>query len=147
MGDRAFADTNIVLRLVNPSLPLHAEITLLIQQLQAQKVEFWISRQIIREYLVQVTRPGILQTPLTSLQCTAHVKVLRALFSIADETEAVTNQLLQLLEQFPTGGRQIHDANIVATMLVYQIDTLLTLNIADMKRFAPGVTLRSPLSA
>ena len=33
------------------------------------------------------------------------------------------------------GGKQIHDANIVATMLAYNIPCLLTHNVKDFKRF------------
>jgi len=39
----------------------------------------------------------------------------------------------------------VHDANIVATMLTYGIDTLLTLNIDDFKRFADKIMLLNPL--
>jgi predicted nucleic acid-binding protein len=39
--------------------------------------------------------------------------------------------------------RQIHDANIVATILVHQIDTLLTLNVEDMKRFSSDIKIVS----
>jgi predicted nucleic acid-binding protein len=46
----------------------------------------------------------------------------------------------------PTAGKQIHDANIVATMLVYSIDTLVTQNMDDMKRFAEYVNLLPLLS-
>ena len=62
------------------------------------------------------------------------------------ETAAVTARLLQLIKEYPTGGKQIHDANIVATMLVNGIDTLLTQNIDDMKRFENEITL-IPLKA
>ena len=37
-----------------------------------------------------------------------------------------------------------HDANLVATMLAYGIDTLLTFNIDDFKRFGDKIKLVSP---
>ena len=51
---------------------------------------------------------------------------------------------MEILGVYPSGGKQIHDANIVATMLVYGIDTLLTLNVEDMKRFADRIKILSP---
>jgi len=66
---------------------------------------------------------------------------LQLLFNVADETADVTRTLLDLVKTYPTGGKQIHDANIVATMLVYGIETLLTQNVADMKRFSGKVTI------
>lgn len=140
-GGKGFVDTNVVLRLINESLPQHAAVRTSLDQLQAQGVELWISSQIIREYLVQVTRPGFLAVPLPSEQALDHVATMRSLFNVADETEAVTDKLLELLKAYPTGGKQVHDANIIATMLVYGIDTLLTINIEDMKRFADRVKL------
>jgi len=66
---------------------------------------------------------------------------IRNSFRIADETAEVTAQLLQLLKQYPTGGKQVHDANIVATMLVHGVDTLLTMNVVDFQRFQDRITL------
>lgn len=144
MAGRAFADTNIVLRLLNTELPKHERVKLLVDEVREVDTELWISRQIIREYLVQVTRPGFLAVSLTTEQVRTHVATLRTLFRIADETEAVTDQLLALLAEFPTGGKQIHDANIVATMLVNEIATLLTINVEDMRRFTTRVQVLSP---
>jgi predicted nucleic acid-binding protein len=33
-------------------------------------------------------------------------------------------------------GKQVHDANVVATMLVHGVDTLVTLNSDDFVRFS-----------
>jgi len=48
---------------------------------------------------------------------------------------------LNLLQQFPTAGRQVHDANIVATMLTAGIDRLLTHNVKDFDRFSTLITV------
>jgi predicted nucleic acid-binding protein len=52
-------------------------------------------------------------------------------------------QLLIRFQQYLTRGKQVHDANIVATMLAHEIDTLLTLNVDDMKRFADKIRIVS----
>lgn len=44
-------------------------------------------------------------------------------------------------KEYPTRGKQIHDANIVATMLVNGVDTLLTMNVADLQRYQGRITL------
>jgi predicted nucleic acid-binding protein len=54
---------------------------------------------------------------------------------MADNLSAVTNHLLELVEHFNVKGKQIHDANIVATMLAYGIKRLLTFNTADFERY------------
>jgi predicted nucleic acid-binding protein len=67
------------------------------------------------------------------------IKVFQRTFHLANENAATTRQLLALLQEFPTGGKQVHDANIVATMLANGIDTLLTQNLKDMNRFLPKI--------
>ena len=59
---------------------------------------------------------------------------------MAEDSPTVTERLLALLEQLPIGGKQIHDANIVATMQTYGIRRLLTANTVDFARFAHLVT-------
>ncbi len=39
-----------------------------------------------------------------------------AQFQVADDTPAVTAHLLALMEIYAIGGKQVHDANLVATM-------------------------------
>ena len=41
----------------------------------------------------------------------------------------------------PVGGRQIHDANIVATMLAYGERRLPTFNAADFRRYGDIIEL------
>ncbi|MGH7966313.1 MAG: VapC toxin family PIN domain ribonuclease, partial [Candidatus Binatia bacterium] len=53
----------------------------------------------------------------------------------------VTERLLALMEQIAIGGKQVHDANIVATMLAYGIPTLLTNNTNDFARFSGHITV------
>jgi predicted nucleic acid-binding protein len=141
MGGSAFVDTNILLRAMIPAMTLHQEAEALVQKLWADDVELWISRQIVREYLVQGTHPNTFTPPLTAEQVIKQVETITSLFHIADDTAEVTAHLLDLLQQFPTSSKQIHDANIVATMLAHGVDRLATLNIGDMKRFESKITL------
>lgn len=57
-------------------------------------------------------------------------------YSVADDVANVTLELIPLIQNTFTAGKNIHDANIVATMLTNGIDTLLTNNVVDFKRFS-----------
>lgn len=138
---RAFVDTNILLRATVSQFPQHEEAKSLVTGQIEAGIELWISRQVIREYIAQVTRPQLFMNPMTIDQVEAQLQAMRIVFQIADDTERVTAQLLRLLRDYPTGGRQVHDANVIATMLAYGIDMLLTTNIEDMKRFADRIGL------
>jgi predicted nucleic acid-binding protein len=141
MVSKAFVDTNVLLRAMTPAMELHAEAEKLIQEQWDHNVELWLSRQIIREYLVQVTRPQAFMRPLSANQIDGQVQTIESLFRIAEDGPSVTAQLVELIRRYPTGGKQIHDANIVATMLVHGIPTLITTNLEDMQRFADRISL------
>jgi len=143
MGVKAFVDTNILLRALITEMNLHPEADALLKRMLREDAELWINGQVIREFIVQATHPRTLSVPLTIDEVINEINRLKAVFSIADETIVVREKLLELLKEYPTAGKQVHDANIVATMLVYGIDTLLTLNVDDMKRFRDKINLIS----
>ncbi|NJL55707.1 type II toxin-antitoxin system VapC family toxin [bacterium] len=143
MADRAFVDTNVLLRAMIPRMNQHTEVEALIQKMWEDDIELWINRQVIREYLVQATHPRSFDPELTIEQVMSQIEIILTLFRVADETPEVTRQLLALLKSHPTRGKQVHDVNLVATMLVYEIDTLLTLNVDDLKRFKDKVEIVS----
>jgi len=62
-------------------------------------------------------------------------------FIVAEDDARVTSRLLHLLTAVTVGGKQIHDANIVATMLEYNIPRLLKHNTADFARFSSFITV------
>jgi predicted nucleic acid-binding protein len=135
MVARVFADTNILLRAFHAELAQHTQVKALFDQTILTNTPIFISRQVIREYLVQVTHPRTFDIPLTMDEAQHHLAQIRQVCDVLDDTESVTKQLLALLKAYPTTGKQVHDANIVATMLAHDIDKLLTLNVADFRRF------------
>lgn len=144
MPAEAFIDTNVLLRALHRTFPEHERVRALVDQLLHEDCELWISRQVIREYLVQVPHPNTFTLPLAMDQVIRQLAQIEALFRIADDTHDVTAHLLALLQACPTRGKQIHDANIVATMRVNAIDTLLTLSHDDFRCFEDQITILAP---
>ena len=62
-------------------------------------------------------------------------------YEMLEDGPEVTETLLALLQEIPVGGRQIHHANIVATMLAHGERRLLTFNTADFRRFGDRIEL------
>lgn len=81
--------------------------------------------------------------PLMAQTAAAQIASLAALFRVADETSQVTGELLTLIGPGLAAGKQVHDANIVATCLAYGIPRLLTHNLSDFGRFASHLTIKS----
>jgi len=117
MGVKAFVDTNILLRALLTEMDSHAKADELLKRVLREDAELWISGQVIREFIVQATHPKTLKVPLTISEVIHEIHIVEQLFQVADETSAVRTMLLSLLQTFPTQGKQVHDANIVATML------------------------------
>lgn len=136
MEGRAFVDTNILLRAIIPRMELHYDAEALVQRMWADDIELWISRQVLREFLVQATHPDSFRPSLTQVELGRQIETINSLFRIADETKEVSAHLWGLIRNHRVSGRQVHDANIVATMLVFGIDTLLTHNRKDFERYS-----------
>jgi predicted nucleic acid-binding protein len=136
-----FVDTNILVYANLALSPFHVQATERLQSLTEQGIDLWISRQTLREYLAAMTRRGDLtgNVPITSL--VTDVRYFSNYFRLLEDNLLVTERLLTLMEEIPSGGKQVHDANIVATMLVYGIPQLLTHNITDFARFSGLITV------
>jgi predicted nucleic acid-binding protein len=130
-----FIDTNILVYANVATAPFHKQALHALNTAHQSGRPLWISRQVIREFIVARTRPQTFSQPSTADVVNQRVRYLQEHFQVADDTAAVTGELMKLMENFTIGGKQVHDANIVATMLAYNIPTVLTHNTADFKRF------------
>lgn len=137
-----FVDTNVLIYANVVEAPQHATALAALTQARDDRRRLWISRQVLREYLVMMTRPQVFQMPPKETVI-EQVRLFVERFAVADESPAVTDQLLQLLRDIPLGGKQVHDANIVATMKAYGIPSLLTHNVKDFERFRPHIGLET----
>ncbi len=140
-ADPTFIDTNILIYTKQALSPFHAAAVGKLQALAAAGHPLWISRQTLREYLAVMSRPGALTAPVPMAALIADVRSFESQFLVAEDGPAVTAQLLALLGSVPCLGKQVHDANIVATMLAHGIPRLLTHNVADFARFAGYITV------
>jgi predicted nucleic acid-binding protein len=134
-AEPVFIDTNILIYANVAGAPFHEQALDALKLAQQSERPLWISRQVLREFISARTRPQTFAQPSTTDVVIERVRYLEERFQVADDTASVTEQLINLLGNFKIGGRQIHDANIVATMLAYNIPCLLTHNIKDFRRF------------
>ena len=134
--ESTFVDTNILIYANVASCPENERARARLGELASAGSELWISRQVLREYMAILTRPQAFTKPIPAAELGRDIQRFESQFEIAEDGPSVTARLLDLLHQFPIGGKQIHDANIVATMLVHGVKRLLTHNTADFRRFA-----------
>lgn len=94
-----------------------------------------ISRQIMREYVAVMTRSQTWAKPLPVGEAFNDTSSFARRFEVLEDGPVVWSELAALSEGYVFGGKQVHDANIVATMLAYGKTRLLTFNEADFRRF------------
>jgi predicted nucleic acid-binding protein len=131
-----FVDTNVLVYAHVAEAPWHREAQDALGVHEATGKALWVSRQVLHEYLVGFTRPQQFPIPPDLETVVAQVWQFQQRFRVANEGPEVTTRLIALLLEVSTRGRRIHDANIVATMLVYGVRRLLTNNPDDFVPFA-----------
>lgn len=62
-------------------------------------------------------------------------------FEILEDGPRVTAHLVVLCREVPVAGKQVHDANIVATMLAHGERRLATLNEKDFRRYGDRIEI------
>ena len=136
-----FVDTNVLVNARILEAPDHETARASLESALELSEPLRISRQVLREYLAVVTRPQTWSVPLPRADALDDVERLAAAFELLEDGPMVTDWLLSLCRQLPVGGKQIHDANIVATMLAYGERRLLTFYAADFRRYADHIEL------
>ncbi len=140
-ADPVFVDTNVLVYSRIAGHPLETQALTKIGNLAAAGHPLWVSRQVLREFLATMSRPGTLPVPAPMAALIADVRFFESTFLVAEDDPRVTAHLLNLLAAIACAGKQVHDANIVATMLAYGLPKLLTHNVADFNRFASHITI------
>jgi len=136
-----FVDTNVLVYAAIPAFPLHTDARMRLTELEAAGVCLWISRQTLREYLSALSRPSTFSPPIPMTTLIGDVIALLSRFPVVEDGPGVTSALLTILATVPCGGKQVYDANIVATMTTRSIRRLLTHNVSDLKRYSTWVDI------
>ena len=138
-------DTNILLRLISPDDPMHAETVAASDTLNARRFGAIIAPQNLIELWNVCTRPAEKNgLGLTLERTKAEVARLKRLLIFLPDTQAIFSEWSRLVETYEVKGAKVHDTRLVAFMLVHQIDKILTYNVRDFRRFSPEITPVSP---
>ena len=136
-----FIDTNVLVAVRFVTAPDHGTALTGLNRAGESTEPLYISRQIVREYLATVTRPQSWSTPLPMTDALEDVARLISSFEVLEDGPRVMDMLTALCRAVPVAGRQIHDGNIVATMMAYGERRLLTFNRGDFRRYGERLEL------
>jgi predicted nucleic acid-binding protein len=131
-----FVDTNVLLRSVQPSHPMHERVVRSVSELIAGGESLVFTPQIVAEFWNVATRP----TEHNGLgfshdQARHEVASLEEFFSLLIESADVYAEWKRLVVAYAVTGVQVHDARLVAAMNVHGVERILTFNGADFARY------------
>ncbi|MBM4366807.1 MAG: type II toxin-antitoxin system VapC family toxin [Deltaproteobacteria bacterium] len=139
-----FVDTNVLLAATAVARAGHAAALSFLEAGFAERSLF-LSGQVLREYIAVATRPAAANgLGLCAVDAIENARQFLDRSNFLPEDEAVRDALLHLFETTPCAGKQVHDANIAATMVAHGIGVLVTLNPRDFERFASRIRIVGP---
>ncbi|MFN0175571.1 MAG: type II toxin-antitoxin system VapC family toxin [Saprospiraceae bacterium] len=141
MAGNIFIDTNILVYANNSLSPFCTAARTKLNDAMATYENLWVSRQVFREFAVIVTREMLAAGNPDFVKLESVIQQFERDFFVAEDSSKVTAQWLSLLKQTKSAGKQVHDTNIVATMLIHDIDSVLTNNVSDFQRFSHLITI------
>lgn len=123
-----FIDTNVLVYAQYEGARKCAVARELLREVDMRGEKLSISRQVLREYIATVTKtmPWSPRIPvIDALRQTDH---FISVFNILEDGPNVYEMLSHLCNEVGVRGPNIHDTNIVATMLANGENTILTFN-------------------
>jgi len=145
-GNDIFIDTNILIyhTFEDFETEKHQTVTATFEQLQQQHARFYISSQIVREFVAIVTNGKIFRTPLQPDDVIVKINEFQQSFTILFDTEHSFEVLKRLIARHAIIKAHIHDANIAATVIANHLDALWTYNTKDFVQFTELQLLAFP---
>jgi predicted nucleic acid-binding protein len=142
-------DSGILLRLLDDRDPKRPIVQAATEELGRKGAELFITTQNIAELWNVATRPTAnngLALPQSKV-AEFIVRTIDPICAVVTEIDSSISAFRRLLTKYSVVGKQVHDARLVAMMLAWQIENILTLNDRDFRRFEPeGIRIVTPES-
>lgn len=131
-----FIDTNVLLRSVQPSHPMHAAAVRAVAGFIRDGEALVVTPQVVAEFWNVATRP-IDNNGLGLSHQDAHDEVakLEEFCTVLVESIDVYNEWKRLVRVLGVSGVKVHDARLVAAMNVHGVGRILTFNAQDFSRY------------
>lgn len=128
-------DTNVLVYSTVQGNPWYDQAQQWLATLLNRRQSLCVTTQILREYLVVLTRGDVFEKSFTVNQVLTQVEALLPSLTVLDEPIDAANLLRALIHRYQIQGKSIHDANVVAVMLAHGVRRLATYNSADFERY------------
>lgn len=136
MSNSYLIDSNILLRISRRDDPDYQIVDGALERLLREDTELYYTHQNIAEFWNVWTRPADKNGfGLTGETAEREIGKFEGMMKLAGDSVPVYERWRQLVRTYRVKGVQVHDARLVAAMLVHGIPNLLTLNVADFARY------------
>lgn len=132
------ADTNILLRFVASNDPNHALVRDVMYSLLKRSEQVCYTSQNLAEFWNVCTRPIAARSGfgLSVEETDLRAQVIERYLTFLPDSEAVHLEWRRLVLTYSVMGLKVHDARLVATMLVHGVTHILTFNTNDFARYS-----------
>ena len=130
-------DSNILIRWVQPGDPDYAAVESALDNLDHQGAILCYTSQNVAEFWNGCTRPAERNGyGLTPKETDRRAIIFESRLRLLHDNVLVHQEWRKLLVSHNVSGAQVHDARLVAAMLVHGIKYILTFNDRDFTRYA-----------
>jgi len=131
-------DTNILIYAHVPSFPEHRAARRFVEEHLVRGIStFYLSWQIVYEYLRIMTHPNVLDRPLTASEAATHLDpyLNNPRCRLLVETDRHRQVLEHVLKTVPAAkGNFMHDCRYAALLREYGVETIVTADL-DFRKF------------
>lgn len=139
---RVLVDTNILLRSAQPNHPLCSQASHAVSKLLRQKDSVFFCPQNIAEFWNVATRPaGLNGLGFSHEEALQEVTSIEGVLTLLPDVPAIYPMWKQIVHDHAVQGVKVYDARLVAIMRVYAVESILTFNAVDFRRYGSISTL------
>lgn len=135
-------DTNLLLRSIDLNHTMNLVAVQALTRLREQGEPLYIIPQNLIEFWNVYTRPlernGLGRTPE---EARLEIQQLRSLFTLLPDTAAIYPEWENIVSRYGVRGVNVHDARLVAAMMIHELTHIVTFNARDFMRYAEIVVV------
>ena|SRR6266571_4513784 len=138
-------DTNVFLRLVPKKDPDRHTVLHSLQKLRINNEQLFYTTQVLAEFLTVYTRPASARGGygLSFKRAERKLRLIERYCRLLPDSAATHQEWRQLVVAYSVKGVEVHDARLVASLIIHRVNNLLTFDTGDFKRYKE-ITVVSP---
>ncbi|MBC7795941.1 MAG: PIN domain-containing protein [Pyrinomonadaceae bacterium] len=136
------SDTSVIVRLYDSDLSKKEIVEKAFDKIRLNGKELVIFPQVLVEFWAVATRPkDVNGLAMTASEAEKELENLQRLFKFLPDDSRIFKEWQRVVTKYKVSGKTTHDARIAAAMNVHKIESIVTLNSDDFKRFTEFITL------